>query len=46
MNRVISITCRLWAPGIEHDTRRMRGMVNFQLFREKLVVKTSEVPEL
>jgi hypothetical protein len=32
-NRLISVTCRAYAPNIEHDTRGMRGMVTFQLFR-------------
>lgn len=34
-NRLISVTCHAWAPGIEHDTRGMRGMVTFQLYRTK-----------
>jgi hypothetical protein len=33
LDRLISVTCRAWAPGIEHDVRAMRGMVNFQLYR-------------
>jgi hypothetical protein len=33
LNRLISVTCRAWAPGIEHDTKGMRGMVVFQLYR-------------
>ena len=33
LDRLISVTCKVWAPGIEHDTRAMRGMVTFQLYR-------------
>ncbi|CAF2434635.1 unnamed protein product [Rotaria sp. Silwood2] len=33
LNRLVSVTCHAWAPGIEHNTRRMRGMVSFQLYR-------------
>ena len=31
--RLISVTCRLWYPGVEHETRTMRSMVTFQLYR-------------
>ncbi len=31
--RLVSVTCRAWAPGIEHSTKGMRGMVSFQLYR-------------
>lgn len=31
--RLISVTCRAWAPDLVHDTRTMRGMVSFQLYR-------------
>lgn len=34
-NRLVSITCRALAPGIEHSTRGMRGMVSFQLYRQQ-----------
>ncbi len=30
---LVTITCRAWAPGIEHSTKGMRGMVSFQLYR-------------
>lgn len=32
-DRLISVTCKAYAPNIEHDTRSMRGMVTFQLYR-------------
>ncbi|CAF4600034.1 unnamed protein product [Rotaria sp. Silwood1] len=35
LNRLLSVTCRAWAPGIQHDSRGMRGMVSFQLFRSQ-----------
>ena len=35
LNRLIGVTCRAWAPGIEHNVRGVRGMVNFQLYRTK-----------
>ncbi|UJR27008.1 hypothetical protein I4U23_008313 [Adineta vaga] len=35
LNRLVSVTCRAWAPGIEHNVRGMRGMVSFQLYRTK-----------
>ncbi|CAF0791721.1 unnamed protein product [Adineta ricciae] len=36
LNRLIGVTCRAWAPGIEHNVRGVRGMVNFQLYRTKV----------
>jgi hypothetical protein len=33
LHRLVAITCRAWAPGIEHSTKGMRGMVSFQLYR-------------
>lgn len=33
LDRLVSVTCRLWAPGVKQDAKAMRGMVNFQLFR-------------
>ncbi|CAF1248191.1 unnamed protein product [Adineta steineri] len=33
IDRLISVTCKVWAPNIEHDTRAMRGMTSFQLYR-------------
>jgi hypothetical protein len=33
LNRLISVICRFWAPGVQHDTKAMRGMVNFQIQR-------------
>ncbi|CAF2138223.1 unnamed protein product [Rotaria magnacalcarata] len=42
LNRLVSITCRAWAPGIEHNARRMRGMVNFQLYRAYTDMKSND----
>ncbi|CAF4642993.1 unnamed protein product, partial [Rotaria magnacalcarata] len=42
LNRLVSITCRAWAPGIEHNARRMRGMVNFQLYRTYTDMKSND----
>ncbi|CAF0727498.1 unnamed protein product [Rotaria sordida] len=42
LNRLVSVTCLAWAPGIEHNTRRMRGMVNFQLYRTHTDIKYNE----
>ncbi|CAF1115447.1 unnamed protein product [Rotaria sordida] len=39
LNRLISVTCRAWEPGMEHDSKAMRGMVAFQLFRSHLIEK-------
>ncbi|CAF2851757.1 unnamed protein product [Rotaria sp. Silwood2] len=39
LHRLISITCRAWSPGIEHETRGMRGMVAFQLYRSQVAEK-------
>jgi len=42
LNRLISITCKAWAPNIEHETRGMRGMVAFQLFRTGENIKSND----
>lgn len=34
-DRLVSVTCRLWYPGVEHETRTMRSMVTFQLYRTR-----------
>lgn len=38
--RLVSVTCRLWYPGVEHETRTMRSMVTFQLYRTHSEEKT------
>ncbi|CAF1046934.1 unnamed protein product [Rotaria sp. Silwood1] len=42
LNRLVSVTCRAWAPGIEHNARRMRGMVSFQVYRTHTDIKSIE----
>lgn len=42
LNRLISITCRAWAPGIEYNAKRMRGMVSFKLYRTHTLVKSNK----
>ncbi|CAF0822034.1 unnamed protein product [Didymodactylos carnosus] len=32
-NRLITVRCQAWARNINHDTKHMRGMVIFQLYR-------------
>lgn len=41
-DRLISITCKAYAPNIEHDTRGMRGMVTFQLYRSHENIQIKE----
>lgn len=38
--RLVTVTCRAVAPGIENSIKGMRGMVNFQLYRTE---KTSAI---
>jgi hypothetical protein len=42
LDRFISVTCRAWAPNMEHDTRAMRGMVNFQLYRSHKMSRSND----
>jgi hypothetical protein len=42
LNRLVSITCKAWAPNIEHETRGMRGMVSFQLYRSHEDIKSTD----
>ena len=41
-DRLISVTCKAYAPNIELDTRAMRGMVTFQLYRSHENIQPTE----
>lgn len=41
-DRLISVTCKAYAPNIEQDTRAMRGMVTFQLYRSHENIQSRE----
>ncbi|CAF2140149.1 unnamed protein product [Rotaria magnacalcarata] len=38
--RLVTVTCRFWAPSVIYDPRAMRGMVSFQLFRSHNVTQS------
>ncbi len=42
IDRLVAVTCRAWAPGIEHSVSGMRGMVGFQLYRTHKNIKSDD----